>query len=186
MKVSYQFDPEDAATKRMEKFVFGQWRSLSEMVAIGVMLFVLYGVSQAVLQLVATGWEGLPFQPVAGGLLLWVGITLGLVGAYLTLIFVSRYRDLVAERELELGAYRKGPVRVELTAEGVSTRAPGQARQIAWISVRGLIDTPLGLGLRLDERDFIPVPDDRLPDAMDRKALTSQINAWRGQGGGAG
>ena len=177
MTISYSYDPEDPVFLRMEKYVFGQWRSLSEMIAIAVMLLLIYGVSQTLLYMVSSSLGGV--DPVAGAVILCFGVTLGLVSAYMVMVFVSRYRDLVAERELELGNYRKGPIRVELDKTGISTRSPGQARQIAWVSVRAVVSTPHGLCLRLDDRDFLPVPDGSLAEGLPREEVAEQIRKWR-------
>ncbi len=178
----YSYDPGDVVVQRIGKQVHGQWRSLSEMVAIAVLLVVLYFVTRLVLRHYDPYFAAIdPGLPVTVAAVLWAGITLGLAGAYLVVIFVSQYRDLVAQRDREGTAYRAGPVVVEIGSGGISTDAPGRAEQIRWASVSGVIETPLGLGLRLDNRDFIPVPSGAV-DGMETAEVAKRIEEWRSVG----
>jgi hypothetical protein len=179
--ISFQYQPGDVVSERIGKHVHGQWRSLSEMVAIAVLLVVLYIITRLVLRTWDDYFTALsPNLPVVIAAILWAGITLGMVGAYLVVVFVSQYRDLVGQRDAEASAYSGGPVEVEIGADGIRTRAPGRSQHIGWMAVSGVIETPLGLGLRLDNRDFIPVATEALGDVPLAEAAR-RIAEWRGK-----
>lgn len=181
MKVSYQYDPEDGIVNSIEKHVHGQWRSLTEMIGIAVMLVVIWVICNIILRRYDDFFSALaPQLPFIVAMVLLAGITLGLIAAYLTGFFVSRFRDVLSDHEKEQDGYHAGPINVEISAEGVATHAPHRAQQMDWKSVSAVVDTPAGLGLRLDDRDFIPVPDDKLPEGVTRTELAASIREWRG------
>ena len=181
MKISYQYDPDDAVVQRIGRHVHGQWRALTEMVVIFIMLAILYVISQMIMRMWSDYFAALsPSLPVVVVGILWAGITLGLVGSYLVIFFISKYRDLVSDREAETSDYRAGPVRVELSEEGIATHAPARTQRIGWSAVQHVVNTPLGLGLRLDDKDYIPVTVENLPQGVSKDQLAEAIRGWRG------
>ncbi len=178
--IRYDFDPSDVVTERIGRYVHGQWRSLSEMIAIALMLGALFVISKLVLAFYDNYFRSLdPELPTVVAIMLWVGITFGLVGAYLVMIFVSRYRDLRRDQDNTQNGYRSGPITVELSAKGISTRSPGRAEQVPWHSVKKVKKTPLGLGIALDETQFIPLDAQSLPEEMTKEDALSLIETWR-------
>lgn len=181
MKVSYQYDPNDAIVNSIGKHVHGQWRSLTDMVGVALMLLVIWFVSGIILDRYDDFFFALaPQLPFIVAMVLLAGITLGLIAAYLTGFFVARFRDVLSDHENEQDGYRAGPVNVEISKEGIATHAPHLAQQMDWKSISAVVDTPAGLGLRLDDREFIPVPDDKLPEGVTRTELAASIRDWRG------
>jgi hypothetical protein len=182
LKVSYQYDPADPIVNSIGKHIHGQWRSLTEMIGIAIMFLLIWFISDMILDSYEAFFAALsPQLPFIIAMVLLAGITMGLIGAYLTGFFVSQFRSLISDHEAEKDGYRAGPVSVEISEDGVATLAPHIAKQMDWKSVSAVIDTPGGLGLRLDDRDFIPVPDNILPEGMMRTELADSISKWREQ-----
>ncbi len=181
--IKYEYDPKDVVSQRIGKHVHGQWRSLTEMIAIGIMLFVLWVLSRIVLGRMNEYFSQLDAGlPIIVAVLLWGGITMGLLGAYLVILFLSRYRDLRKDQDNEMSSYRAGPFRVEIGPDGVSRASNGRSEQIRWSSIGGVKSTPLGLGLPLDDRDFIPLDQRLLPSGMTVDQAVETIEGWQKAG----
>lgn len=180
MKLSYQYDPEDPIVHSIGKHLHGQWRSLTDMIGIAIMLVVIWFVSDIILDRYSDFFTALaPQLPFIIAMVLLGGVAMGLIGAYLTGFFVAQFRALVSDREAERGGYRAGPVNVEISVDGIATHAPHLARQMDWDAVSAVVDTPGGIGLRLDDRDYIPIPDSVLPEGTTRTDLAASIREWR-------
>jgi len=110
----------------------------------------------------------------------WAGILLGLVAAYLCGLLVSKLHSAISDREAELAAFKQGPIRVTLDKDGIHTVAPNTAQFLNWRSVRKVVKTPQGIGLRLDESHYIPIIENELPDDVSREDVLAAINIWRG------
>jgi hypothetical protein len=183
VSISFDYRPEDVVSQRIGKLVHGQWRSLSEMVAIAVLLVVLYVITRMVMRHYQAYFAAFDTNlPVIVAAILWGGITLGLLGAYLVMLFVSQYRELLRQRDNEASAYSAGPIHVAIGPDGIRTSSPGRRQEIGWNAVSGVVESPLGLCIRLDNRDFIPVSVEAL-GGRPVAEVARQINAWRGKPG---
>ena len=180
MTIRFDYDPKDAITQRIGKQVHGQWRSLTEIIAICLMLLILFTLTRFVLNFFVEDFRALsPQLPLVISTIMWGGIALGLVAAYMVMVAISRYRDLRRDQENELSGYRKGPITVELSEKGISTRSVGRAEQVPWSSAQSVKMTALGIGIALDDREYIPIGFENLPDGVTAEDAMAQIEAWR-------
>ena len=179
--IKYSYDPDAAELRFMTKHIFGQWRSISELIGIFVMLLGIYFIVKiAIREYTGTFAAIHPRFAEMAPLIFWAGILLGLVAAYLCGLLVSQLHSSISDHEAELAAFRQGPIKVTLDRDGIHTVAPNTAQFLNWRSVRKVVKTPQGLGLRLDESHFIPVIDAELPDGITREDVMLAIEAWRG------
>ncbi|MEO1549290.1 MAG: hypothetical protein AAFR93_02525 [Pseudomonadota bacterium] len=180
MTIRFDYDPKDPITQRIGKQVHGQWRSLTEMIAIAIMLAILFALTRYILGFFVEDFRALsPQLPLVISAIMWGGIALGLVAAYMVMVAISRYRDLRRDQENELSGYRKGPITVELSERGISTRSVGRAEQVPWSSAQSVKMTPLGIGIALDDREYIPIGLDQLPQGMTGDEAMTLIETWR-------
>lgn len=179
--IKFAYDPQASELRFMTKRIFGQWRSISELIGIFVMLLGIYFVVKiAIREYTGTFAAIHPRFAELAPLIFWAGILLGLVAAYLCGLLVSRLHSSIADREAELAAFKQGPIKVTLDSDGIHTVAPNTAQFLNWRSVRKIVKTPQGLGLRLDESHYIPVMDDGLPEGTSRDDVLNAIETWRG------
>jgi|GEM_PF-2994381 len=182
MPIKYAYDPDSAESRFMQRYVFGKWRSLTEMFGIAVMLLFLYFVVKIAMREYGDFFIQLhPAMIEIAPLVFWAGIVLGLVAAFMCGLLVNRLHDTIVEVEKEEEIYNKGPIDVTLDAEGVHSTSKHWAQFVAWPTVHRVIKTPQGIGLRLDNRHFIPILSDQLPEGMSTDDVLDQIETWRGQ-----
>ncbi|MEM9270415.1 MAG: hypothetical protein AAGA78_15945, partial [Pseudomonadota bacterium] len=67
----------------------------------------------------------------------------------------------------------------ELSEKGISTRSVGRAEQVPWSSAQSVKMTALGIGIALDDREYIPIGFENLPDGVTAEDAMAQIEAWR-------
>ncbi len=179
--IKYSYDPEAVELRFMTKHIFGQWRSISELIGIFVMLLGIYFIVKIAIREYTGQFEAMdPRFAEMAPLIFWAGILLGLVAAYLCGLLVSRLHSAISDHEAEQAAFKRGPVKVTLDKDGIHTVAPNTAQFLNWRSVRKVVATPQGLGLRLDESHFIPIIDDELPDDVTRDDVLFAVETWRG------
>lgn len=178
--IRFAYDPESAEMRFMQKHVYGQWRSLTEMFGIAVMLLVLYLLVRIAMREYGAFFAALnPALVNIAPLVLWAGIVLGLAGAYLCGLLVERIHDTITEAGNENAVFNKGPIEVVLDPEGIHTTSESMAQFIKWKSVKKVVSTPQGIGLRLDRSHFIPVIDVELPQGVTRADVMEAIERWR-------
>lgn len=182
--IKYAYDPESAESRFMRRHVFGQWRSITEMFGVAVMILFLYFVVKIAMREYGAFFMELhpAFLDIAP-LVFWAGIVLGLTAAYLCGLLVNRLHDTIIDAEKEDELYNKGPIDVVLDADGVHTTSKHSAQFVAWPSVSKVVKTPQGIGLRLDGANFIPVIDVELPKGTTRDDVLASIEAWRAKAG---
>jgi len=179
--IKYVYNPDAAELRFMTKHIFGAWRSMSELAGIFVMLLGLYFISRiAIREFSASYGDVIPGFSEMAPPVFWAGILLGLIAAYLCGLLVSKLHSAISDREAELAAFKQGPIRVTLDKDGIHTVAPNTAQFLNWRSVRRVVTTPQGIGLRLDESHYIPIIENELPDAVSREDVMKAIAAWRG------
>lgn len=179
--IKYVYNPNAAELRFMTKHIFGAWRSMSELAGIFVMLLGLYFISKiAIREYSARYGDVLPGFSEMAPPIFWAGILLGLVAAYLCGLLVSKLHSAISDREAELAAFKQGPIRVTLDKDGIHTVAPNTAQFLNWRSVRKVVKTPQGIGLRLDESHYIPIIENELPDDVSREDVLAAIDIWRG------
>jgi len=180
--IRYAYDPESAESRFMRKHVFGQWRSVTEMFGIAVMLFFLYFIVKIAMREYGEFFATLhPALVNIAPLVFWAGIVLGLAAAYLCGLLVDRLHQTLVDRDREMALFNRGPIDVVLDPEGVHSTTPHYAQFVKWPSVTAVVKTPQGIGLRLDRSHFIPVIDVELPDGTTRDDVLAAIEAWRGK-----
>ena len=180
--IKYAYDPDSAETRFMKKHVFGQWRSLTEMFGIAIMLLFLYFVVKIAMREYGATFAAMhPALVKIAPLIFWGGIVLGLAAAYLCGLLVDRLHDAITDAEKETNRFNQGPIDVVLDSEGIHTTTPNFAQFVRWDSVNAVVKTPQGIGLRLDRTHFIPVIDVELPTGTTRDDVLAAIAAWRGR-----
>lgn len=178
--IKYAYDPESAESRFMRKYVFGQWRSLTEVFGVAVMLLFLYFVVKIAMREYGSFFLELhPSLLDIAPLVFWAGIVLGLSAAYLCGLLVNRLHSTIVDAEREVEVYNKGPIDVVLDADGVHTTSKHAAQYVAWTSVSKVVKTPQGVGLRLDGSNFIPVIEVELPEGITSDDVLSAIEVWR-------
>ena len=178
--IRYAYDPESAESRFMQKHVFGQWRSLVEVFGVAVMLLFIYLIVKIAMREYSDTFAALhPAFVRIAPLVFWGGIILGLAGAYLCGLLVSRLHETIADVDRDTILYKKGPIEVVLDAEGIHTKTAHSTEFVTWESVRAVVDTPQGIGLRLDNAHFIPVIDVELPTGTTRDDVLAAIEGWR-------
>ena len=178
--ISYEYDPESPERRYMHKHVVGQWRSLTEMFAIAVMLLFLYFIVSIVLRESSNILIGLhPSLTRIAPLVFWGGIVLGLAAAYLCSLLVSRLHQTIYDIERDGILYRHGPIAVTLDADGIRSGNPHYNEFVSWRAVKTLVATPQGIAIRLDNDIFVPVLDVTLPEGVRRDDVVDTIAAWR-------
>ncbi len=181
LPIKYAYDPESAESRFMQRYVFGKWRTLTELFGIAVMLLFLYFVVKIAMREYGGFFMQMhPLMIEVAPLVFWAGIVLGLVAAFMCGTLVNRLHDTIVEAEKQEERYNKGPIDVTLDAEGVHSTSKHWAQFVAWPTVHRVIRTPQGIGLRLDNRHFIPILADQLPEGMSTDDVLDQIEAWRG------
>ena len=179
--IRFAYDPESAEMRFMQKHVFGQWRSLTEMFGIAVMLLILYFVVKIAMREYGGFFAALhPALVNIAPLVFWAGIVLGLAAAYLCGLLVERLHETITDADNETSLYNKGPIEVVLDPEGIHTTSENMAQFVKWKSVKKVVPTPQGIGLRLDRSHFIPVIDVELPKGTTRDDVMASIERWRG------
>lgn len=179
--IKYAYDPESAETRFMHKHVFGQWRSLTEMFGIAVMLLFLYFIVKIAMREYGSFFAALhPSLVNIAPLVFWAGIVLGLAAAYLCGLLVDRLHETITDVDNESTLYNKGPIDVVLDPDGIHTTSENMAQFVKWASVKSVVKTPQGIGLRLDRSHFIPVIDVELPKDVTRDDVLAAIERWRG------
>lgn len=177
--IKYAYDPESAESRFMQKHVFGRWRTLIELFSVAVMLLFLYFTVKIAMREYAPFFMELhPALINIAPLVFWSGIVLGLAAAYFCGLLASRLQDTVTDVEIEGALFNKGPIDVVLDNEGIHSTSPYFAQFVGWKTVERLIRTPQGIGLRLDHKNFIPVPETNLPDEEPVETLYRRIEAW--------
>lgn len=177
--IQYAYDPDGAETRYMHRHVFGQWRSLTEVFGVAVMLLFIYLIVKIALREYAPTFAALhPAFVKIAPLVFWGGIMLGLTAAYLCGLLVARLHETIADVDREKILYRRGPIDVTLDADGIHSKTEHSAEFVTWASVRAIITTPQGIGLRLDNAHFIPVLDVELPKGVSRDDVLSAIKGW--------
>ncbi len=181
MPIKYAYDPDSAESRFMQKYVFGKWRSATELFGIAVMLLFLYFIVKIAMREYGGFFIQLhPAMIEIAPLVFWAGIVLGLAAAFLCGVLVNRLHETIVEVEKEEEVYNKGPIDVTLDAEGVHCTSKHFAQFVAWKTVHRVVKTPQGIGLRLDNKHFIPVLADELPDGMTVDDVLVAIEKWRG------
>jgi len=180
--VKYVYDPESAESRFMHKHVFGQWRSLTEMFAIAIMLLFLYFIVKIAMREYGAFFAALhPSLTEIAPLVFWAGIVLGLAAAYLCGLLVDRLHQTLTDVDNEQTLYNRGPIDVTLDQDGIHSTTPHMAQFVKWDSVHAVVKTPQGIGLRLDRTNFIPVIDVTLPQGTTRDDVLKLIEEWRGK-----
>jgi len=77
---------------------------------------------------------------------------------------------------------RQGEVRVALGPEGIEAMTDLTFTQNRWDTVSAVSESPKAVLLWLGALIAMPVPDDALPDGVDRAELLRRIEQWRGEG----
>lgn len=179
--IKFAYDPESPESRFMHKHVFGQWRSLTEMAGIGIMLVFLYFIVRIAMREYGGFFAALhPSLVNIAPLVFWAGIVLGLAAAYLCGLLVDRLHDTITDVDNETSLYNKGPISVVLDTEGIHTTSENVAQFVKWASVKSVVKTPQGIGLRLDSSHFIPVIDVELPEGTTRDDVLDAVERWRG------
>lgn len=179
--ISFEYDPESPERRFMHKHVVGQWRSLTEMFAIGVMLVFLYFVVSIVLRESGQVLAGLhPSLIRIAPMVFWGGIVLGLSAAYLCGLLVSRLHQTIYDIERDGVLYRKGPISVTLDPDGIRSGNTHYNEFVDWSAVKAVVLTPQGVAIRLDNATFVPVLDAVLPSGMSRQDVIDAVGRWRG------
>ena len=166
----------------MHKHVYGQWRLLTDLFGIAVMLVFLWFIVR-----IAVREGGVILGDVAPAvremapLVFWAGIVLGLGAAFLCGLLVERLHATLTDADKENSVFGRGPIDVTLDAEGIHTVTPYVKQVISWDSVTAVVPNPQGVGLRLDRAHFIPVIDVELPQGTTRKDVLAAIEGWRGR-----
>ena len=182
MPIKYAYDPDSAESRFMQRYVFGKWRSITELFGIAVMLLFLYFIVKIAMREYGGFFMELhPAMLEIAPLVFWAGIVLGLAAAFMCGILVNRLHDTIVEVEKEEETFNKGPIDVTLDAEGVHSTSKHWAQFVSWKSVHRIVRTPQGIGLRLDNRNFIPVLADGLPEGVSAEDVLSNIETWRGK-----
>lgn len=180
-EIRYAYDPQSAETRFMHKHVYGQWRSLTEMFAIAVMLVFLYFIVKIAVREYAGQFAALhPALLKLAPLVFWAGIVLGLAAAYFCGLLVDRLHQTLTDVENESTLFNKGPIDVVLDKDGVHSTTPYMAQFVKWDSVSAVVKTPQGIGLRLDRTHFVPIIDIALPEGVTRDDVLASIEGWRG------
>ncbi len=181
MAIKYAYDPDSAESRFMQRYVFDKWRTMTEVFGIAVMLLFLY----LIVKITMREYGGLltslhPALLDLAPLVFWSGIVLGLTAAVLCGLLVNRLHRTIVEAEKEEELFNKGPVDVTLDADGVHSTSKHWAQFVAWNTVHRVVRTPQGIGLRLDNRHFIPILVDELPNGVTTEDVLSKIKTWRG------
>jgi len=178
--IKYAYDPDAAETRHMHRHVFGQWRSAVEVFGVLVMVLFIYLIVKIAMREYADMFEALhPAFARVAPLVFWGGILLGLVAAYLCGLLVSRLHETITDVDREKVLYRKGPIEVTLDEDGIHTKTAHSAEFVTWASVRSIVNTPQGIGLRLDNEHFIPIVDVELPNGTSREDVLDAIAHWQ-------
>lgn len=182
MPIKYAYDPDSAESRFMQRYVFGKWRSATELFGIAIMLLFLYLVVKIAMREYGDFFMQLhPAMLEIAPLVFWAGIVLGLAAAFMCGMLVNRLHETIVEVEKEDEVFNKGSIDVTLDAEGVHSTSKHWAQFVAWNTVHRVVKTPQGLGLRLDDRHFIPVLAGELPDGMTADDVLAAIENWRGK-----
>jgi hypothetical protein len=178
--IKYAYDPDGAETRFMYKRVFGQWRSLIEVFGVAIMLLFVYLIVKIAMREYGETFAALhPAFVKIAPMVFWGGIVLGLAAAYLCALLVARLHQTVADVDRDSILYKKGPIEVTLDRDGIHTKTEHSAEFVTWNSVRSVVTTTQGLGLRLDNEHFIPVIDAELPAGTTRDDVLRAIDNWR-------
>ena len=181
--ISYQYDPESPERRYMHKHVVGQWRSLTEMFSIGVMLVFLYFIVRIALRESGDILAGLhPSLLRIVPMVFWGGIVLGLAAAYLCGLLVSRLHQTIYDIERDGIYYRTGPISVTLDENGIQSGNNHFHEHVGWGAVKTVVETPQGLAIRLDNATFVPVLDATLPPGRTRADTAKAIRVWMAAG----
>jgi hypothetical protein len=179
--IEFAYMPNGVEYRYMHRHVFRQWQAISEMIAVAILLFVLYVIVRLFLREYGPFIIGIsPSIMEIVTFVFWLGISLGLAGAYLCGALVARFRASLVNREGSDHPYHAGPVRVTLDEKGIHTFTEHLERSIRWPCVEQVVKTPIGLALRLDDKEFIPISDNALPGTLTRKELRHALAVWRG------
>lgn len=180
--IKYSYDPEGAQCRFMRRHVFGKWRMVTELFGIAVMLLFLYfAVKIAMREYRDMFVEIHPALLSLAPLVFWGGIVLGLSAAFLCGLLVNRLQDTILEAEKETVVFKQGPIEVTLGAEGVRSSSKHFQQFVTWAAVHKVVTTPQGIGLRLDNRNFVPIPEEQLPTGVTIGDVASAIASWREQ-----
>ena len=181
MPIKYAYDPDSAQSRFMQKYVFGKWRSATELFGIAIMLLFLYFMVKIAMREYSDFFTGIhPAMMQIAPLVFWSGIVLGLAAAFMCATLVNRLHETIVEVETEEEMFNKGTIDVTLDQDGVHTTSKHFAQFVAWPTVKRVIKTPQGIGLRLDSRNFIPVIADELPEGVTTDDAMAAIESWRG------
>lgn len=179
--IRYSYDPEGAETRFMHRHVFSQWRTATDVFGVSIMLLFLWFIVKIAIREYGPFFAKLhPAFVNIAPLVFWAGIVLGLAAAYFCGLLVERLHETLTDASKERTIYGRGPINVVLDQAGVHTRTSYMTQSISWSAVRAVIPNAQGIGLRLDNTNFIPVVEAELPEGTTSDDVMASIDVWRG------
>ena len=119
----------------------------------------------------------------------WFDLSLGVVlafefGAAATAIFLlvvlRRFWTRWYRQEASLTPINSWPMTFRIDAEGVHAENPMLRQIVTWPGIVSVTQSVAATGVWFSRMTLLVLPDQALPEGMDRKSLIQSIDQWRG------
>ena len=125
------------------------------------------------------------------GLVLWwaqlsfeqlIAAEIGAVGMLVFLLLVMRpFWAKWYLREAAAAPINRGAMRLRLDAEGVHAENDVLRQRVRWPGVLGVTQSATATGIWFGRGTLVVLPDEALPEGLDRSAMMTQIETWRAE-----
>ncbi len=110
-----------------------------------------------------------------------LGLLSGILAIFLGQFLSQTVHKNAAKKALEKRNAILGPTKVSFAADGITKENSIGRSAISWAKVTGTLDISTGTSLILAHTEVLPIPDEALPEGLNREEALTRIAKWRGK-----